>query len=251
MKKFMLCLLVLLISSACSTTLPASPAVSPVVASPSPTPMPQRVLDTSVPLKESEAVDDSYFDDVVFVGDSRTVGIFEFEILPNTTVFASLSLNVNDLSIKKVIGQGDKKQTVMEALEGGDYHAIYICFGFNELGYNYPEIFIKRYEKAIDQIQALHPNTPIVVSLLFHISKKHEEKQVEYENNERIDEYNTLILEMAKRRKLPVLNIGEALEDEEGYLISDYTDDGTHINERGYSHWLHYIKTHTLEGNLT
>lgn len=247
MKKIIWIILILFLCSACTmqpkTQLP-EPTSEPIE-----TPAPTPIINTTIPLQESTAVDDSYFDDVVFVGDSRTLGLLDFNLLSNSTVLASLSLSVNDLDIKKVIPHGTENITVMEALKEKPYRVIYINFGFNELGWSYPELFIEKYGKIIDEIKAIQPQATIIISPLFHVSKRHEQKNVKYENNANIDLYNEMILNMATEKNLLVLNVHEVVEDEEGYLISDYTEDGTHLDIHGYQIWVEYIKTHTMEGN--
>ena len=65
------------------------------------------------------SVDDSYFDDAVFIGDSRTVGMYEYSGLEETSTFyASTGLTIYkmfDSAIVSVPGQ-KKKITVEEAL---------------------------------------------------------------------------------------------------------------------------------------
>ena len=199
-------------------------------------------------LGESEEVDDSYFDDAVMIGDSRMQGLSDFALLPDSTVLAARSLSVRDLGVKKVIEYEGQKKTVMEALEGVECSKIYICFGFNELGYQYPEIFAQKYAEAIDQIRQIRPGVPIVVLNLFPVSRKHCEKQDPFENTERIMEYNELIEAMTQDRQTWFLDVCEAVSDEDGYLREEYTEDGTHLNIEGMEVWLQWLKKHALKG---
>ena len=199
-------------------------------------------------LPQTEEVPDSYFDDAVMIGDSRMQGLYEFDLLPDTTVLAARSLSIRDLSVKKVIEQDGVKKTVMEALAETDCNKIYICFGFNELGYSYPEVFAKKFAEAIDQIRELKPEVPVVVLTLFPVSEAHQEKKDEFENVERINEYNDLILDMARQKQTYIVDVREAVMDEKGYLKEEYTEDGTHLDTEGMKVWLHWLKTHALEG---
>lgn len=82
-------------------------------------------------------VDDSYFDDAVFIGDSRTVGMYEYGGLEETSTFyASTGLTVYkmfDSAIVSVPGQ-KKKITVEEALSEKQFAKIYLMIGINEMG---------------------------------------------------------------------------------------------------------------------
>ena len=63
-------------------------------AEPTPTPEPTPLQFTTV--------DASYFDDALFIGDSRTVGIAEYGSLKNATYFADVGLNVYVAQTKAV-----------------------------------------------------------------------------------------------------------------------------------------------------
>ena len=93
-------------------------------------------------------VDDSYFDDAVFIGDSRTVGMYEYGGLEETSTFyASTGLTVYkmfDSAIVSVPGQ-KKKITVEEALSEKQFAKIYLMIGINEMGTGTVESFMKAY----------------------------------------------------------------------------------------------------------
>ena len=85
-------------------------------------------------------VDDSYFDDAVFIGDSRTVGMYEYGGLEETSTFyASTGLTVYkmfDSAIVSVPGQ-KKKITVEEALSEKQFAKIYQRNGYRHSGIFY------------------------------------------------------------------------------------------------------------------
>lgn len=51
--------------------------------------------DYSMPVPQSEAVSEEYFDDAVFIGDSRTEGLIMYTDLPNTTAYTDKGLMVD------------------------------------------------------------------------------------------------------------------------------------------------------------
>ena len=73
-------------------------------------------VEFGVPVPESERVRSDYFNDAVFIGDSLTTGIELYNILPDTTVLASTGINLDTIDSKQVIGTGDSKLTIPDAL---------------------------------------------------------------------------------------------------------------------------------------
>ena len=42
------------------------------------------------------------------------------------------------------------------------------------------------------------------------------------------------------------VNVAECMEDSQGYLFSDSTQDGLHLNAEYCRTWMQYLRTHTL-----
>ena len=91
---------------------------------------------------EFQQVDESYFDDALFIGDSRTVGLRDYtDLSEHADFFCETSL-----TIYKVLEEDFKNMgTVKEALENKDYGKIYIMVGINELGRGTTEDFMGKY----------------------------------------------------------------------------------------------------------
>lgn len=106
-------------------------------------------------------VDDSYFDDAVFIGDSRTVGMYEYGGLEETSTFyASTGLTIYKMFDSKIVAvPGQKKKiTVEEALSEKQFAKIYLMIGINEMGTGTVESFMKAYGEAVQHLQQLQPD---------------------------------------------------------------------------------------------
>ena len=79
-------------------------------------------------------VDASYFDDALFIGDSRTVGIAEYGSLKNATYFADVGLNVYVAQTKAVAVKNVGTVTLPQLLSQKTFGKVYIMLGINELG---------------------------------------------------------------------------------------------------------------------
>ena len=98
-----------------------------------------------------EKVDKSYFDDALFIGDSRTEGISEYGGLDNATFFADTGLNIYDIYDTSV-SVNNKNVKIEQLLSTNKYGKIYVMMGINELGYNLDRT-AKKYEEFINFIK--------------------------------------------------------------------------------------------------
>lgn len=224
------------ITTSGATTAAAAAATPAAVA-------PQTASGSTVP--EKEAVSDDYFNDAVFVGDSRTQGLMLYAGLDHATFYANKGLNVNEVFDKNLATVNGRKVSIADALSKTSYSKVYIMLGINELGWVYPEKFSDQYAKLIDTIQSTHPNAVIYLEGLLPVTAEKSAGDP-ITNNEKIDRYNVLIAKLAKEKKVNYLNVREAVQDANGNLCGDATTDGVHLNKAYCVKWLDYLKTHTI-----
>ncbi len=79
-------------------------------------------------------VDDDWFDDAVFIGDSRTVGLRDYGGLDNATFYASTGLGIYDMWTEKFCEVDGEKTTLEDALSRRQFGKIYFQIGINEMG---------------------------------------------------------------------------------------------------------------------
>lgn len=225
-----------------TATLQPSPTAEPT---PTPTPEPTPTLVPSA--SPSEAVPDSYFDDAVFIGDSRTEGFMLYSGLSSTAAsYTSTGLTVDTVFTKPVVKSGEGKITIVDALKRHRFSKIYVMFGVNELGWAYDSIFIEKYQKFIEEIKASQPNAVIYVQSILPVTKKKSESDPIY-NNIQIHKYNDLIEKMAKECGVEYLDVAQSVTDESGNLFENASTDGIHLTKEYCEKWLDYLKTHTKE----
>jgi len=119
---------------------------------------------------ESESVTDDYFNDAVFIGDSRTEGFILYNGLSNVTSLTAKGLMVDTAFTRPVINMNGKKLTVMEALSKIKFNKVYIMLGINELGWAYSDIFIKKYADIVDYIKEINSEAQIYVQSILPVS---------------------------------------------------------------------------------
>ena len=201
----------------------------------------------SCEVSESDPVDDSYFDDAVFIGDSRTVGMGMFGNI-KSNYYAKVSLKIDTVFNSAFIttDDSDTPLTVLEALEEKPiFKKVYISFGINELGYN-RNVFINCYKLFVDQVRERLPNAIIYVQSVFPVSEAVSEKNRYGVNNEAVVEVNEAIKKMAIEKNLYYLDTYTLLADENGALPANISSDGIHLGPGKYSVMVsEYIRTHT------
>lgn len=200
-------------------------------------------------MPENEAVSNDYFDDAVFVGDSRTQGLMLYAGLDHATFYANKGLNVNEVFDKNLATINGHKVSIATALSQTSYSKVYIMLGINELGWVYPEKFYDQYAKMIDTVQSTHPHAVIYLEGLLPVTAEKSASDPGT-TNEKIDQYNVLIAQLAKDKKVNYLNVREAVQDKNGNLCGEATNDGVHLNKPYCLKWLNYLKTHTIQQKI-
>lgn len=196
------------------------------------------------PVPESMPVEDTYFDDVVFLGDSRTDGLRLYGGMTHGTFLFFTGATVESVFTKEVETQLGT-MPLLDALAEMEYGRIYVMLGVNELGWKGTDIFRNQSAALIQRLQEDHPEAEIVIQSILPVSAKIDEEG-RYVNNQRIAEYNQVWLELAEQFNVNYLNIAEVLLDENGQLPSELTYDGVHLNKAGCRVWLDYMRSHAV-----
>lgn len=193
-------------------------------------------------------VDESYFDDAVFIGDSRTVGLYDYAGLDNTTFYASSGLTIYKL-FEEPDGRykdGNWKENIGTALSQRQFSKVYLMIGINEMGTGDVDYFISHYEEAVDKIKELQPDAVIYLQSILRVTAERSEKG-DYINNEGIDARNERIAELADNQTVFYLDINSVVCDESGGLNPEYTFDGVHLYAQYIHIWKEYLMSHGVE----
>lgn len=188
---------------------------------------------------------EDYFNDAVFIGDSRTEGfILNNGLTAKTTSITHKGLTVDTIFTDKVINMNGKKLTIIEALKETKFSKVYIMLGINEIGWVYSDMFINKYAKIVDEIKNINPNCIIYIQSIIPVTEQVSNEH-QYIRNSKIEEYNFLLKKMADEKNICYLNIQEAVINENGILPNDAATDGIHLNKEYCKKWFEYLKEHT------
>ncbi len=194
---------------------------------------------------ENISVEESYFADAAFVGDSRTEGFQLYSGLKEGTYFCSVGATVQTIMDKQTQEGPSGPETILNALSRESYGKIYIMLGINELGWYRTEEFTEQYAKVIARIREDHPEAAIVIQSLPPVSAKQDAKR-SYVKNERIVLFNGLLEELAAQEGCIFLDVASAVTDKNGTLPTELTTDGVHLNTAGCKKWLEYLREHPV-----
>ena len=107
------------------------------------------------PVPESDPVDESYFDDAVFIGDSLTYGLGAYQVLDADKVIAHTGINPQTILTSECIEQPDGSVvTVLEAVKAAAPKKVYIMLGSNGVAFLNQSDIIEFYSEFIDELQA-------------------------------------------------------------------------------------------------
>ena len=222
----------------------ATEAVRSVLSEEARNPEPETPETPVGPVPEGGPVEDTYFENIAFLGDSRTQGFQLYSGLKAGTYYTAVGATVESVFTKKVETEAGK-MPLLDAMAKQDFDKIYVMLGVNELGWNGTEIYHNQYAKLIDRLRQDHPDSEIVLQTLIPVSAKQEAKK-SYVNNTRIAAYNEVIRQLAEEKQCPYVDVAAAMTDEQGCLRSDWTSDGVHLNTKGCKAWLEYLRTHPV-----
>ncbi|MEY8386020.1 GDSL-type esterase/lipase family protein [Oscillospiraceae bacterium 38-13] len=199
------------------------------------------------PVPETEAVEDTYFDGAVFLGDSRTEGLYLYSGLKTGQFYTSVGATVESVFSKNVWKTEEgEKVPLLDAFQAEECDKIYVMLGLNELGWTKTKTYHDQYAKLVDRLREDHPEAKIILQSLPPVSAKQEAKK-SYVNNERIAAYNEVIRTLAEEKQCYFLDVAACLTNGEGLLPPDLNFDGIHLNPAGCKIWLKYLRTHSLE----
>ncbi len=198
----------------------------------------------SVNSYEFQTVDNSYFDDALFIGDSRTVGIHDYSDIRNADYFCDNSMNVFDVTKNSLKVGNIGKTTLYELLQNKKYGKIYVMLGINELGYPF-NMVIPKFSNLIQEIRNLQPDAIIYIQANMHVTHKRSSSNDVY-TNEKINTLNAAFAELANNKDIFYIDVNPVFDDETGSLKQEYSSDNAHVYGKYYIEWANWLRTQAI-----
>lgn len=204
----------------------------------------QPLTSPAVVKQQETSVDDSYFRDAVFIGDSRMEGFRNTSGITQGDFLTSVGMSLSQLSGTKVKSP-DGEITVYQGLSGRPYKKIYLMLGTNDLGYYPWEDFKPDAEKAFEQIHELQPDAILYICGVIYVEGS--KIPTQYVNNDNVRKVNGYLLESCEELDYcKYLNLNEIFDNGYGSLIEGAASDGVHLDPQYSAMMLEYLKSHYI-----
>lgn len=217
---------------------PASPSAAPD----NPKAPVESVEPTPDPLAFRQAPD-GYFDDALFIGDSRTVGIQQCGGIDSATYFCSVGMSVYGVRYESVDISGLGSVTLQTLLQSKTFGKVYIMLGINDIGGDLPTL-AGNYQKVIDLVREYCPDAVIYVEANIHVSAN--PAAVASVNNTNINAFNELLKELCDGKTVFYLDVNPVFDDAQGNLGDEYSSDGIHFSAQYYKQWADWIRANAI-----
>lgn len=183
----------------------------------------------------------AYFDDALFIGDSRTVGIKEYGDFESSDFFCTEGLATDKINQTTVGGK-----TFDDFIDSKQYGKVYVMLGINEVG-NDHEYVLTSYRAIIEKLKVHQPDAIIYVQANLHVTSYAENGVI---TNAAIDDINNGIASLADNKRVFYIDINELYNDEYGYFNQSYTNDGIHPMGMYYTQWCEWLCTKTVQKDM-
>ena len=206
----------------------------------------------SVQATANGRVDVSYFDDVIFMGDSLADGFKDYAAWMSLKGRSTLYMTQRSMTPRSFIQPGATVDAgdagmvdVWNTISSRQPGKIYITLGTNALMAMDPEEFIDSYYQLVNKIQGTSPDTLIYITKIPPTSSAYAAKEARL-SKERILQANQLIAQMCRQENLTLINLYDIVCGRDGYLNEEINSDGIHMTPAGYKMWLNYLIEHTV-----
>ena len=170
--------------------------------------------------------DESFFDDALFIGDSRMVSSAYYARLGKADYFTDVGMNVFQMFSVTASDDNFDATDLTTLLQNRTYKKIFIMLGINECGYPMSSL-LSAYQEDIDTLKRLQPDATIYLLKVYGVSRSVAES-ASYFSPQRLQEVNDGIAGLADGKRVRCLDPSHLYCDDEGYMKEEYTSDGVH-----------------------
>ncbi len=203
------------------------------------------------------AVDASWFDDAIFIGDSVTYGLYNYaengclgdadflaiDCIGYHTAMFGLD---HEYGIHPVYN--GQKVMIDDAVQEIGKKKVFIMLGMNDICSWGVEESVDAMQEFVDQLLAKSPDIQIYVHSVTPMIAAKDGTRPDFLNNANIALYNEKIRPICAERGFVYLDLVPVVSDGNGNLRDDYCVDpgnlGFHYNRDGLQAWVDFLKTH-------
>ncbi len=196
---------------------------------PEPEPAPEPEPEPQPPVVVTNAVygqDESFFDNALFIGDSRMVNVANYARLGNADYFADVGMTVFKMFSTTASDKDFGATDLASLLRSREYSHIFIMLGLNEAGYPLGNLF-DAYQEDLDQLRQLQPNATIYILKVYGVTADIAAGNPSFAHS-RLTAVNQGFAELADGDRIRCLDSDELFCGSDGFMLPEYTGDGVH-----------------------
>lgn len=203
---------------------------------PSPEPTPTPLQFTTAP--------EGYFDDALFIGDSRMVGIDMMQTIDGATFFTTVGLSLTGAMSTSADVDGVGTTTLPALLQSRQFGKIYVMLGINDIGGSI-DALKQTYSSLVEKLRAAQPDAIIYIMSNLHVSATQDSRGTAV-NNTNLNALNDYTKTLADGETVFYLECNELFDDANGTLNSEITSDGIHPDGSAYRKWGEWIMQNAI-----
>ena len=184
-------------------------------------------------------VGEGWYNNTLFIGDSRTMGLRDYARIGNAEYFCSTGMSVFNYETATARDTNFDSQTLASLLSSKTYDKIFLNLGINEAGYPISSL-MGSYKEMVNMIRQAQPQATIILQGVLNVSKNYADDR-SYFSPENINSINDEIRALADNVTVYYIDINAYFSDADGYLDPDLSVDGCHLTEAAYQEWVTYI----------
>lgn len=200
--------------------------------------------------------DEHYFEDALFIGDSRIEGLYDFGGLEGADFCYKQGITSFTI-MQEVLQRGDNYPgNLRETLEEKEYKKVYIMLGINELGKGFCYEYAEQMNQLIQYVHEYQDNAVVIVLGIMYVTDEYSQAEDVY-NNDNINARNSLVAQYIDGRDTMYLDVNPAVQVKNtdkktgkttGYSLNpEYTNDGIHLTAEHYGILVDYLRSHALQ----
>ena len=196
---------------------------------PEPEPDPEPEPEPQPPVVVTNAVygqDESFFDDALFIGDSRMVNVANYARLGNADYFADVGMTVFKMFSTTASDKDFGATDLASLLRSREYSHIFIMLGLNEAGYPLGNLF-DAYQEDLDQLRQLQPNATIYILKVYGVTADIAAGNPSFAHS-RLTAVNKGFADLADGGSIRCLDSDMLFCGSDGFMLPEYTGDGVH-----------------------
>lgn len=181
---------------------------------------------------EAAPVDEGWYDDALFIGDSRTEGLRNIARQGSADYFCTVGLSLHTYTTVTTFDDGFTRRKLSALLETKTYGKIIVALGINDCA-DPPARFESAYADLVAMLREYQPDAVVILQGILTVGEG-KSNSAECFHLDRIYALNEAMAGLADQETVFYIDPNEHFADERGYLPDEMSDDGCHLYAKYY-----------------